>query len=332
VRVVFLFVSLILLFSACATQKRVVVADVKEYPRWYLKPPITDADTLYSVGDGQSKEDAIANALSMMVSTLSVSISSQFNSKSVIKEGTYSSNTATYTNEVQSDVKKIRITNYELISSQSMGYKQYIVLIKSDKKKLFDGLLQEIEQRFSMFEKQESNNKNLNAIKKLLFYKSSKESLKDIPNNLMVMKVLNTSFNDEKYLNKLQKIDERYLQTLSSISFSIESNKQATNLKSPISKAINAQKYKIKKTGAKNHFTIYIKSSIVKSKSYGFTLARSAIDISVKDYKGNLIGSNKLDIIGQSTQGYEVAKQNIAFKLNAIIEKDGIEQVIGLKI
>jgi len=330
-RVVLLFIFL-LFFSACGSQKRVVVAEVKEYPLWYLKAPMNDANTLYSVGDGQTKEDAIANALTMMVSTLSVSISSEFNSKSVIKEGSNSSNQATYVNEVQSKVKQIRITNYELLNSQSMGYKQFIVLVKSDKKQLFDGLNKEIEQKFSMIQKQERSYKNLDAIKQLSFYKSAKESLKDVPNNLMVMSVLDKSFDDEIYLQKLQAIDEKYTQTLENISFSIESNNQASNLKSPLAKAISAKKYKIKNSGGKDHFVIYVKSNIQKSHSYGFTLARSAIDITVKNSKGVVIGSNKLDIVGQSTQGYEVAKQNVAFKLDAIIKKESIEKVIGLKI
>lgn len=320
------------MFSACGSQKRVVVAEPKEYPLWYLKPPLTDSNTLYSVGDGQTKQDAIANALTMMVSTLNVSISSQFNSKSVIKEGSHSSNQATYTNEVQSDVKKIRISNYELVNSKRMGYKRYIVLVKSDKKKLFDGLQKEIEQKFYLIEKQKSSVKTLNTIRQVSAYNSFKDSLKDVPNSLMVMGTLDTSFDDTEYLQKLQNINDEYTRLVSSISFSVESNQEASNLKSSIRKAISAKKFKIKSKGGKNHFVVHLKSNIEKSKSYGFTLARSAIDISIKDYKGVVIGSNKLDIVGQSTQGYDVALQNVAFKLNTLIEKEGIEKVIGLKI
>ena len=134
-RVLFLIVVLIL--SGCGSQKRVVVKDKQELPSWYTASPQTNSTDLYSVGEGQTKQDAIANALTMMVSTLSVSISSQFNSKSVIKEGYKSSNEAVYTNEVQSDVKKIRISHYELLNSKNIGYKKYIVLVKSNKKKAF---------------------------------------------------------------------------------------------------------------------------------------------------------------------------------------------------
>ena len=80
------------------------------------------------------------------------------------------------------------------------------------------------------------------------------------------------------------------------------------------------------------HFNIMIKSDIQRASSYGFTLARSAISITIKDSSGAVIGSNKLNITGQSSQDFGIAKENIALKLNALIEKEGIAKVIGLQI
>ena len=59
-------------------------------------------------------------------------------------------------------------------------------------------------------------------------------------------------------------------------------------------------------------------------------MARSAISILIKESKGNTIGSNKLNITGQSNGSYDIAKENVAVKLNALIEKEGISKVIGL--
>lgn len=41
---------------------------------------------------------------------------------------------------------------------------------------------------------------------------------------------------------------------------------------------------------------------------------------------------NKLNINGQSTYGYLDAKENVVMKLHALVEKDGIEKVIGLSL
>jgi hypothetical protein len=62
----------------------------------------------------------------------------------------------------------------------------------------------------------------------------------------------------------------------------------------------------------------------------GFDLARTAISVTTQDHLGTTIGSNKLNITGQSTQGYDVAEENVAIKLKRLIDKEGIETVLGL--
>jgi hypothetical protein len=92
------------------------------------------------------------------------------------------------------------------------------------------------------------------------------------------------------------------------------------------------RKLQIKNAQGAMHFNITITSKIEKANAYGFTLARSAISINVKDHRGVIVGSNKLNIIGQSTQGYAIAKENVAIKLQAMVEKEGIEKVLGLEL
>lgn len=331
-RSAFIFLVVMIVFAGCGSEKRVVVAKKQELPSWYQSSSMNTNTELYSVGEGQTKQDAITDALSMMISTLSVSISSQFNSKSVIKEGQTSSNTATYTNEVQSDVAKIHISNYELVHSKNIGFKKYIVLVKSNKKQLFDSLKQETDQEISLINSKKYDLANQNTIKQISVYRGFKETLSSVPNRLLVMGVLKSSFDESPYLFQISSIEKKYDELVASLSFSISANSNASNLKSAISQGISSQQLKVAEGSGVNHYKIYINSKIEKASSYGFTLARSAIYISVEDHKGVIIGSNKLNITGQSTQGYEIAKENVASKLNEMVKKEGILEVIGLKI
>ena len=113
-----------MIFSGCFSKKEIDLRPQKVLPSWYANPLETTSTTLYSTGEGEDREDAVANALSMMASTLSVSIASQFNSKKVVKEGLQNSIDSTVSNEVQSDVKKIRISHYEILNSQEAGFKK----------------------------------------------------------------------------------------------------------------------------------------------------------------------------------------------------------------
>lgn len=62
----------------------------------------------------------------------------------------------------------------------------------------------------------------------------------------------------------------------------------------------------------------------------GFTLARSAIEISVEDYRGAIVAGSKLNLIGQSTQGYEIAKQSLSMKFSDMIKKRVSRRLLGL--
>ena len=331
-KTIVLISTILLLLSGCGAQKRVVVAEPKELPSWYTTPIHSSSSTLYGVGEGENRDTAIANALNFMASTLSVSISSEFNTKSIVKEGSEESYNSTSVNEVKSSVKKIRISSYKVVELEHIGFNKYIALVKSDKRKLFESLKDELEQKFRIIDNKRAEIQNYNAIKKLGIYKEAKESVADVTNTLIVMKVLQKGFDDSAYLMKLKEVNQRYEQLLSSITFSVESNAQAENLKSPIRKGLSAKKLTLKHSSGKNHFKIYISSTAHNASSYGFNLVRSAIAITVKDYSGAVIGSNKLNITGQSTQGYAIAKENVAAKLNAMIEKEGIAKVLGLEL
>ena len=333
IRLFFISLSFSLLFlSGCGAQKRVVVAKKKEIPSWYEHPPKSSSSELYAVGSGRDKQAAITDALTQMVSTLSVSVSSKFSAKTVVREGSVNSSSGVYTDESTSEVSNIRISNYELLESKSLGFKNYAVLVKSNKQKLFKSMKKEIEQKFEIIATQKKSVVHLNMMKHLSFYRKAKESLASLPNTLIVMSELNAAFDGSKYLSKSQAINAEYEELLSSITFSIESNSEARNLISPIAKGISAKKLKIANSSGKKHFKIMIKSNIQKASSYGFSLARSAITITIKDSTGAVIGSNKLNITGQSSQGYGVAKENVAIKLNTLIEKNGIAEVVGLAL
>jgi len=323
----------LLLLSGCASKKQMVVAKKKELPSWFVTSPKTTSNILYATGEGKNREEAIADALNMMTSTLSISIASTLDSKTVENIGIINNYQQTTSSQIQSSVKKIRISNYELLKSEEFSFRRYIVLIKSNKKKLFDSLKNELDQKFTTIERVEGNMPQ-NIVEQFRACKQAKYSLANTPNTLIIMNVLKNSFDASEYIEKIQQVDSDYEKLQSSMTFSIETDEDAKDLKAVIRSGLSAKKMQIltHKENLNTHLTITINSKTKKSKAYGFTLARSAISIIVKDYKGTIIGSNKLNITGQSTQGYPDAKERVAVKLNAMVEKDGIEKVIGLSL
>lgn len=322
----------LLFLSGCGAKKDVEAVQKKAPPSWYVNPPKTTSSTLYALGEGEDRQEAVKNALNMMASTFSVSISSQYDSKKVVKEGLNNTHQSTVISQTQSDVKKIRISSYELIESHKLGFNNHIVLIKSDKQKLFDSLKHELEQRFALVDSRIASLSSHHALHRLSGYKKVKSEIKDVPDTIVVMNVLDGSYDGNEYLRKIERINDSYEKLLSSVSVEIACDSDSKGLEAAIREGFTLKGVRIKNGKGSTHFRVSIKSDAKEASSYGFTLARFAIDISVKDYKGSIVASNKLNIVGHSTQGYDVAKEGVAIKLDEMIKKEGIEKITGLDL
>lgn len=329
---ILLIITIALLFSACGSSKRVVVVKQKENPSWQVNPPASNEKELYALGEGSNKKEAIANALAMMVSTLGVSISSNFSSKTIEKNGRESSLESSSVSEVQSNVEMIKISHYDVVRSESLGFKRYSVLVHSNKKKLFLSMKHELDQIFTIIDTKRQAMKHANGLKELALYKKSMQDIQSIPNRLLVMNSLDKSFTGKEYLEKMKVIETTYEKLASNISFRIGAQRNVQNLIAPISKGLSDKGFGVKNHDAKVNFKVSIKATLTKASSYGFSIIRAQINIVTKDKNSKSIGSNSIHLVGQSTQSFSVAKQNLALKLNALIAKVGIAKVLGLDI
>ena len=328
-KIVYGVLTVLLLLTACGTAKERVVVKEKQLPAWYLKPPASDMHALYGVGEGRDKKEALSNALSSILATLSVSISSQYSAKSVIKEGHINSQDATYVNETQSEVKKIRISNYQIVQSAVLGFKKYAVLVKVDRVKFFKSLRQELDQDFTELEIWEQKKKGT-VLQKLAFYNRVANKMADLKNRLTVMSVLNDSFDPKPYLQKYETLLSRRDQLLKNITFWVVADYRA--LAAPIEKGLSEKKFRIKRVNNHSHFTVFIKSSMQQAKSYGFYIVRSEIRLETKDAYGTQIAANILHITGNSSQSFSIAKQDVVKKLNQLVVQKGVAKILNLNI
>ena len=230
-------------------------------------------------------------------------------------------------NDIKSEVERIKIANYEVVRAERVGFKDYRVLVKADKAKLFEGLKNETDRALQLLEARESKIAGEHALKRLSFYNNAKKRTQRVLNNISVMKVLRPSFHEAPYLRKIEAIDRKYKKTKSRISFTVGGGN--ASLRDVIKAALSKEGMRIGKKGAEP-FYVKLHADIKKARSYGFFLARSSITITTRDKNGNIAGSGKLNITGQSTQGYAIAVENIAVKLQKRLQKEGLWRVLGI--
>ncbi|WP_457747268.1 LPP20 family lipoprotein [Sulfurimonas sp.] len=327
-----LAVSMLMFLSACGSKKRVVV-NKTALPAWYMHPPQSNEKELYGVGEGKDKQEAVLNALNMMLSTLSISISSDYRATTVIKEGThFNSHDATYVNEVQSHMSTIRISNYEVLQRKKLGFKKYAVLLKADKTKIFNSLREELDLEFnSIYEAQKIVQKE-NAIFQLAFYRDALNSFGNLKEKLLIMSTLKSQFDSTKYLQKYEALKKSYEDLKAKITFTVLQSKKIGEIKSIIESALVAKKFKIQKNKGARHFTISIKVDTTKSLAYGFILLHANIMLQTKDVRGVVVGSNSLSVSGQSSTTYDVAMHNVVRKFQQIVDEKGVAKILGLDI
>ena len=327
--IVFLIFSWFVL-SGCGGSTQQIEVEQETLPQWYTNPPISNKEYLYAVGEGKGKQEAIANALSDMVATLGVVISSDYNAKTVVKEGLSTSKEATYKNEVRAKVEEIRISNYELLNFKKLGFKRYAVLLRSDKNKLFQSLYEQIRHSFVSIETKDLS--SYNALEKLAFYRDALRGLQHLKNRLMVMNGLNPSFDSREFLKRYEALQKRYETLHNAISFTLKATRKARLLIPAISKGLTQKHYTIADKTDKNHFTVFVDIKIDYGDAYGIALAQSKIDIVTRDYRNKIVSANTLNITGQSSNGYKAAQQNVAKKFNKLIDEKGIADVLNLDI
>ncbi len=319
-----------LLFNGCGAEKKPLVTAPKALPSWYTNPPQSNDRYLYEVAEGLDKKEAIANALELMVSTLSITIESAYKSKKTVRSGAVESYEHDVDNTIQTEVKAIRISNYSVVESAEQGFRHHLVLIKSDKVQLFNSLKKELDEKIALLKSQESNIKNKNVIEQLRFYKQANSDFMTVEQRLNVMNVLNKNFDSTPYTQATSHYKNSYDNLRAKITFGFTANTKARNLIAPVKAGLSASQLLVQERNDDYHLRITIHANVATVRSMGFDLARTAISLTTQDRSGTTIGSNKVNITGQSTQGYAVAKENVAIKLNRLIEKEGIERVLGL--
>jgi len=327
-------IFIVLFLTACGeAPKPTVSIEEKHAPQWFVNPPQSTSSTLYSIGEGENREDALSDALNSMISTLSISIQSQFqsSSKTTNNDGveTFSKQTK---NNIVANVKELRITNYKILNAEKLAFDRYIILISANKSDIFNSIKDEIDKKLTLLESQEAVELKNNALEQLKFYKNASAEAKNLVYKSVILKVLDPSFNDNYIIAKVAHYKNSYTKIRSKISFSIKNNRTANNLVPVVKDALNSNGLKISSTANKYHFNLYISSHINYSYAYGFIIARSALTITVKDYKKHTISTKKLNITGQSTQSKKIAKEDIAYKLSNLIKKNGIQTIIDIAL
>lgn len=331
------FLALVLIFllgSCTAPEPEPSVHEEKLLPQWYLVPPNSSETYLYGAGEGSTHKKAIRSALENMASKLGISIASHYTS-------TLSSHTVyreyvskSITSNIQSEVAGIRISNYEVIKSVQWRYNRFIVLVRSDRNRFAKSLVSDIDRKMNRIKNKETLVRTGNAITRYRFYAESSETINTMFPTLLVLSTLSDSFDDSPYLIFAEKINHDFQTLKNSITFSLQGDRHASGFIEALRVSLTDQHFKVirHQASGNNHIIIDLRTAIKNSRAYDIYIAKTILDISVKDNKNTVIGGNRVTINAQALQSKEAALDNAAKKLQAMLKKEGVEKILGIPL
>jgi hypothetical protein len=181
-------------------------------PAWYLQPVKDDNTYLYATGAGNSRQEAVNEALGFIASKVNVTVNSSFEtSKGIFENGGHSDSYKQLRKKTSSKTQNINFADYNVIKEKNTGGKWYVLIrinkYKNAKLIYFKAVndIEDIKHRLNLKDKikiLKTYPELIKKIKKDIFSLYSAQSLGNIKNiNRTIQQAINLKNRLEQKLN-----------------------------------------------------------------------------------------------------------------------------------
>ena len=327
----FLLFALALVLGGCGGAKPAVPKQPSQkaaLPAWYLNPPKDTPAIMYGVGSGEDRDGAIKAALVDMVSKLGVSIESTMQTKQE-SFGKYYAESINKS-DIKSRVSQIKINNYEVADAKRISYRQFVVLVKTDKRKFAQGLKKEIDTKLSELEKRYKTALQSDRISRFNTLKQTAKEAKALLSNIYILAQLDPTLNEKSYLQRVQKLQDAFAKEKNTLLFSLHiTNNKASVFAERIANYLTEQGLHVGDSA--KALQIYISAADTVADSAIGKIGVVKVDVKVYDGKRYVGGSNRVYKV-RLTGGKESLYRRAATEFVQDLEKEGFKKVLGINL
>lgn len=321
----FIISFFILLFSGCGGPKPSTVK--KAPPVWVSTILPNDTSTkMYGMAISENREIAIKNALADMVARQGISIESTFQSKEVV-EKYYSSSIVKY--DMKSEVSKIKVNNYKVVKSYRISYKEFAVMIETDKLKFIKGLKENLLNNRKIINQEYDSLLNQDVLhrynaKKTLSIRASK-----LLPQILIISTLDKNFDKDANINFVLEKKKKFLIASNNLKFYIFGNKKSILFVDKIKNNLAQNGFNIANT-KKNAVLVKLHTidNIGTSKT---NIAVLSIKVSVSDNSKHIGGKNII-IKERYNNSIRSVYKNASIHFETDIQEMGIKELIGINL
>ena len=327
-----LLTSTALIFSGCGGSSMAVAPAAKPVPKvlpaWINAPlPSDNENFMYGMSVASDRESAIKAALSDMIAKLGTTIESSYESNEEVR-GAYAK--STIKNQIKSDVSKIKINNYKVIKSHKVSYREFAVMIETDKQKFVKGLKENLEVEKKAISQRYASLKGSDALTRYNTKKELSDSASKLLFEVLIIAELDKSFNKKENLGFITQKQKEFLAESKNLKFFVSGNSKSAKFADSIKNYLAQNGYKV--TNSKdNAVNIKINTTDNISRSSSISIAVLTVNVGVFD-KSQRIGGKSVIVKERYNGSIESVYKNASIHLEQDIKSQGINQVIGINL
>jgi len=314
-------------FSGCGSSNPSPAKIKKPIPSWINSILPSDTNSkMYGMGIGKNREIAINTALSDMVAKLGTSIESSYHTDEKVRNS-HSSLEARYI--IKAEVSKIKVNNYKVVKAYKINYREYAVMIETDKKEFAEGLKTDLSMKKKSIEQKY---KALSSRDTLTRYNGKKELSKESealkPTILMISQLVK-GFNKKGNLKFVEDKQNSFLAEQENLKFYVSSDKKSKSFANKIKNYLAQNSFTVSSTSVN---AVMIKLSTKENITKGnIAIAVLTLNVGVYDKKDR-IGGKTIILKERYNSSIESVYKNAAIHLEQDIKSEGINNLIGINL
>ena len=325
-----IFIVIVVFLNGCtSTSPSVKAKQIKqEIPSWITTPKNSTSKYMYGVSIGVDRQSAIKSALVNMVSKLGVSIESSFQSKQEV-HNYYENNLVI--NNIKANVSKIKVSNYEVVKSQQIGYKEFAVMIKTDKRKFLNGLDKEIKSKEKSMKFRLNSLKEEDILRRYNVKKMLSLEVDFLKANIIVLSELDKKYDAKKYFDFIDRVKQEFIEEQKRLSFYVYGDKKSIGFVNDIKNYLTKQGFRLSSTKTITSVLVQLRTIENIEKNSYMSIAVLKVDINVYN-KGKKVGGNYMILKERYKEVISNVYKNASIHFRQDIESSDIEEVLGINL
>ena len=284
--------------------------------------------SLFGLGEGKTKDDAIQSALSNLAGKLGTEIHA--NEKLIKTQYTsaYRYNEEINQQTIESTIHKITLNQYQVVELKHFGYQKFLALVSSNKLLLSHSLQRTLDQQIREYQSGKLNLSSTTGFSHFQFYAKQKQSLAEFNNNLSALLMLKKSSDIKPYENYLHDVQSSFAKSQQQTFFYINHPPKAKHIEKAIRDKLLQVGLKTTQSAAEATNVIDIITNVKQTKAYDFIILRERIELTTTEANQSS-GGNQFNLKGQGLS-LQQAQQQLAINFKNQLQKYNLETALGI--